>query len=116
MARCRSGRRPQGTKQAVRAGANTTRWVRARDPELVVVHKAVRAAVVVTAVFAFADLVVGEDQVALFASFGAVAFLVLTDVVGPARDRAVALLGLGLVGAAFVVVGTLCAGNDALAV
>jgi hypothetical protein len=116
MAGRRSGRPPQSTKQAVSAGTNASRWLRGRDPELVTVHKALRAAIVVPAVFAFADLVVGQDQVALFASFGAVAFLVLTDVVGPPRDRAAALLGLGAIGAAFVVLGTLCAGNDALAV
>ncbi|HEX3977582.1 MAG TPA: FUSC family protein [Solirubrobacteraceae bacterium] len=69
---------------------------------------AARAAIVITGVFAFADKVIGNPSMALFAAFGAVALLVLVQFTGPPRTRLVAYLALGCVGAAFYTLGTLC--------
>ena len=67
------------------------------------------------AVFAFADKVIADPQTATFAAFGSIAMLVLVELTGPPRTRLVAYLALGLVGATFVVLGTLCSRNAWLA-
>lgn len=67
------------------------------------------------AVFAVADKVIQDPQTALFAAFGSFAMLVLVDFTGPLRSRFVAYVALGSVGAANIVVGTLCSRNPWLA-
>ena len=76
---------------------------------------AARAAIVMPAVFAFADKVIADPQTATFAAFGSIAMLVLVELTGPPRTRLAAYLALGLVGATFVVLGTLCSRNAWLA-
>ena len=76
---------------------------------------AARAAIVMPAVFAFADKVIGQPQVSLFAAFGSFAMLVLVEFEGSLRTRLSAYLGLALVGAAFITLGTLCSQNAWLA-
>jgi uncharacterized membrane protein YccC len=67
------------------------------------------------AVFAFADNVIGQPQTSLFAAFGSIALLVLTEFGGPPRTRLLAYLGLGCVGATFITLGTLCSRSPWLA-
>jgi uncharacterized membrane protein YgaE (UPF0421/DUF939 family) len=67
------------------------------------------------AVFAFADKVIADTQTATFAAFGSIAMLVLVELTGPPRTRLAAYVALGLVGATFVVLGTLCSRNAWLA-
>jgi uncharacterized membrane protein YccC len=69
---------------------------------------AARAAMVASAVFAFADEVIGRPQTSLFAAFGSFAFLVLAEFGGRQKTRLLAYGGLGVVGALFVCVGTVC--------
>jgi uncharacterized membrane protein YccC len=69
---------------------------------------AARAAIVMPAVFALADKVIGEPQTSLFAAFGSFALLVLVQFTGPPRTRLLAYLALACVGAAFITLGTLC--------
>jgi uncharacterized membrane protein YccC len=76
---------------------------------------AARAAIVMPAVFALADRVIGQPQTSLFAAFGSFALLVLVEFSGPPRTRLFAYLGLAWVGAAFVTLGTLCSRNAWLA-
>ena len=76
---------------------------------------AARAAIVMPAVFAFADKVIGQPQTSIFAAFGSFAMLVLAEFGGPPRTRFVAYLGLGCVGAAFITLGTLCSRSPWLA-
>jgi hypothetical protein len=85
------------------------------DPSLASLKSAARAGVVMPAVFAFADKVIGDPQTALFAAFGSFAMLVLVDFTGPVRSRFVAYLALGFVGAGNVVLGTFCSRNAWLA-
>jgi uncharacterized membrane protein YccC len=76
---------------------------------------ALRAAIVIAGVFAFADKVIGNPSTALFAAFGSVALLILVHFTGPPRTRFLAYLALGCVGAAFYTLGTLCSRSPWLA-
>jgi uncharacterized membrane protein YccC len=79
------------------------------------VKSAARAAIVMPAVFALADKVIGQPQTSLFAAFGSFALLVLVEFTGSPRARLVAYLGLACVGAAFTTLGTLCSRHAWLA-
>ena len=76
---------------------------------------AARAAIVIPAVFALADKVIGKPQTSIFAAFGSFALLVLVEFTGPPRTRLAAYLGLGCVGATYITVGTLCSRHAWLA-
>jgi hypothetical protein len=80
-------------------------------PDLAALKTAARAAIVMPAVFAFADKVIGQPQTSIFAAFGSFAMLVLVEFGGRWRMRLVAYLGLAAVGAAFITLGTLCSRN-----
>ena len=71
-------------------------------------RRAARAAIVLPAVFAFADKVIGNPTTALFAAFGSFALLVLAQFSGPWRTRVLAYLALGCTGVVFITLGTLC--------
>jgi uncharacterized membrane protein YccC len=85
------------------------------DPQLVSLKSAARAAIVMPAVFAVADKTIQDPQTALFAAFGSFAMLVFVDFTGPLRSRFIAYVALAFVGAANIVVGTLCSRNAWLA-
>ena len=85
------------------------------DPGLFSLKRAARAAIVVPAVFAFADQVIKDAQVATFAAFGSFAILVLAEFTGPRRTRLVAYLALAAAGAILIVLGTLCSRDPWLA-
>jgi uncharacterized membrane protein YccC len=89
--------------------------LRLSDPGLSALRSAARAAIVMPAVFAFADKVIGDPQTATFAAFGSFAMLVLVDFTGPMRSRFVAYLGLALAGGVNIVLATLCSRNAWLA-
>jgi uncharacterized membrane protein YccC len=84
-------------------------------PDLAALKSAARAAIVIPAVFAFADKVIAQPQTSILAAFGSFAVLVFVDFAGPARTRLVAYAGLGCVGAAFITLGTLCSRSPWLA-
>jgi uncharacterized membrane protein YccC len=88
---------------------------RLADPERASLRSAARAAIVMPAVFAFADKVIGDPQTTIFAAFGSFAMLVLADFTGPQRSQLVAYLALAGAGTANVVLGTLCSQNAWLA-
>jgi uncharacterized membrane protein YccC len=85
------------------------------DPDLVGLKRAVRAAIVMPAVFAFADRVIHDPDTTLFAVFGSFAMLVLADFRGPPRKRLVVYLVLWATGAVFITVATLCSRDPWLA-
>jgi hypothetical protein len=78
--------------------------------------RAVRAAVVMPALFALAYQVIGNLQVATFAAFGSFATLVLANFGGHRRDKLIAHAGLAVAGSVLVVVGTAVSATTALAV
>jgi len=90
--------------------------VRVHDPGLRFLRSAVRAAIVIPAVFALADKVIDDPQLATFAAFGSFAMLVLVEFGGPMRMRLGAYVSLACVGAANIAIGTLCSRNAWLAV
>ena len=79
--------------------------------DMAALKTAARAAIVMPAVFAFADTVIGQPQTSIFAAFGSFAMLVLVDVEGPPLPRLFAYLALAAVGATFITLGTLCSRN-----
>jgi uncharacterized membrane protein YccC len=89
--------------------------LRVHDPGLRFLRSAARAAIVMPAVFAFADEVIGDPQLAIFAAFGSFAMLVLAEFGGPVRSRLIAYVSLACVGAANVTIGTLCSQSAWLA-
>ena len=77
--------------------------------------RALRATLVVPALFAVADQLVGNLQMATFASLGGFATLVLSSFGGSRRDKAAAHAGLALTGTVLVVIGTLVSSSALLA-
>jgi uncharacterized membrane protein YccC len=92
-----------------------TRRIELHDPELASLKSATRAAIVMPAVFAFADQVLGDPQTTIFAAFGSFAMLVLADFSGPLRTRLTGYAVLGCAGAVNIVIGTLCSQDPWLA-
>ena len=86
------------------------------DPGLFSLKRAARAAIVMPAVFAFADRVIQDSNTTLFAAFGSIALLVFTDFGGPWRRRLAAYLALAVAGVALITLGTLCSQTPWLAV
>ncbi|BCJ74532.1 FUSC family protein [Catellatospora sp. IY07-71] len=99
------GGAPGGPGRVTRQAVAEPWWRRLWSRQALV--RAVRAAVLVPAVFAFCLLVLRLPQVATFAAFGGFASLVLASFGGTRRDRAVAHLMLTAAGAALIVIGTL---------
>jgi uncharacterized membrane protein YccC len=81
------------------------------DADAQALKAAVRAAVVMPAVFALGEEVIEDGQVALFAAFGSLGFMIFAQFGGPMRARLVANLGLAAAGAGLVVLGTLTSGD-----
>jgi uncharacterized membrane protein YccC len=84
-------------------------------PDLAALKTAARAAIVIPAVFAFADKVIAQPQTSFLAAFGSFAMLVLVEFGGPPRTRFLAYLGLAGAGAVLVTLGTLCSRSPWLA-
>ncbi len=92
------------------------RWIRSKDPDLLVVKRSVRAAIVIPAVFAIAHETFSNPQVGLFGAFGSFALLLLVEFTGRPRARIVGYGGLYVVGTCFTVVGTVVSTHKVAAV
>jgi uncharacterized membrane protein YccC len=90
--------------------------VQISDPGLFALKAAARAAIVMPAVFGFADGVIKQPDTTLFAAFGSFAILVFADFGGPPRKRLVAYLGLAAAGGLLITLGTLCSRTPVAAV
>ena len=84
------------------------RHLDAHDPERESLKSAARAAIVMPAVFAFTDNVIGQAQTTFLSAFGSFSILVLASFEGPPRRRLRAYLTLAGVGAVLISIGTLC--------
>ena len=84
-------------------------WLQQRDPEYDALRRAARAAIVVPIAAAASFLVAGDSQAPMFAIFGSVALLIITDFPGNREARALAYAGLGFNGAVLIAAGTLVA-------
>jgi hypothetical protein len=76
----------------------------------------VRATVVVPSLFALTDKVIGDPQMALFATFGGFATLVIAGFGGTRKDKFIAHAGLAVTGSLAIIIGTLVSGTTWLAV
>jgi hypothetical protein len=86
------------------------------DPDWYALHRAIRLAVVVPAMFAFTFIVIGDPQVATFASFGGFALMLFVDFPGSRSRRLASYLMLALTGALLITLGTLASQVSWLAV
>jgi Fusaric acid resistance protein-like len=77
--------------------------------------RAVRATIVVPALFAIAYKVIGNPQIALFATFGGIATLVIAGFGGTRTNKLWAHTQLAVVGSLALIIGTLVSGTTWLA-
>jgi uncharacterized membrane protein YccC len=84
------------------------RHLDAHDPDRASLKSALRTALVMPAVFAFADKVIGNPQTTIFSAFGAFSVLLLADFQGPPRGRLRAYLTLAGLGFLLIAIGTVC--------
>jgi hypothetical protein len=77
--------------------------------------RAARATIVVPALFALSDKIIGNPQVALFATFGGFATLVIANFGGTRKDKFIAHTGLAITGSLALIIGTLVSGTTWLA-
>jgi uncharacterized membrane protein YccC len=77
--------------------------------------RAVRATIVVPSLFAIAYKVIGNPQIALFATFGGIATLVIVGFGGTWRNKLSAHAQLAVVGSIALIIGTLVSGTTWLA-
>jgi len=83
-------------------------WLSSRDRDLAALRRSGRAAIVMPAMFALGDKVIGNPSIATFAAFGSFAMLLLVDFTGPLRERLQAQATLAVTGLVLVSLGTLC--------
>jgi uncharacterized membrane protein YccC len=87
--------------------AHPLRWLAERDRDFAALRRAGRAAIVMPAMFAIGDELIGDPALAIFAAFGSFAMLLLIDFGGPLRVRLADQAVFAIVGCAFVCIGTL---------
>lgn len=102
-----------GVTASTRAGLAAS-WL-AKDPGLVALRRAARAALVLPLGFAFAKFVTGDPQVEAFVAFGCFALIVMAGFGGARLHRAAAYVTTTLVGAALVALGTLASPSAGIA-
>lgn len=78
------------------------RWLGQRDRGFAALRRAARAAIIMPAMFAVGDKVIGNPQVATFAAFGSFAMLLLVDFGGPMTERLQAQAALAVTGGSFL--------------
>jgi len=90
-------------------------WISSHDRGLLALRRAGRTAIVMPAMFALGDKVLGDPQLATYAAFGAFAMLLLVDFGGPMRERLQAQAWLSVMGLVLVCAGTLASREPWLA-
>src|SRR5260370_10717431 len=78
------------------------RWLGRRDRGFAALRRATRTAIIMPAMFALGDKVIGNPQLATFAAFGSFAMLLLVDFGGPMAERLQAQAALAVTGGGFV--------------
>jgi uncharacterized membrane protein YccC len=89
------------------AHVHPLRWLGQRDRGFAALRRATRTAIIMPAMFALGDKVIGNPQLATFAAFGSFAMLLLVDFGGPMAERLQAQAALAVTGGAFVCLATL---------
>src|ERR1700739_796750 len=83
------------------------RWFGQRDRGFAALRRATRAAIIMPAMFALGDKVIGNPQLATFAAFGSFAMLLLVDFGGTMAERLQGEAALAVTGGVFVCLATL---------
>jgi uncharacterized membrane protein YccC len=83
------------------------RWLGQRDRDFAALRRATRTAIIMPAMFALGEEVIGSPQLATFAAFGSFAMLLLVDFGGPMAERLQAQAALAVTGGVFVCLATL---------
>jgi uncharacterized membrane protein YccC len=96
-----------------RGGADQTPWLPVWSVPAAL--RALRAVLVIPGLFALTFKVIGNSQMALFATFGGFATLVLASFGGTRRDKAEAHLMLAVLGSIVLIIGTAVSGITWLA-
>jgi uncharacterized membrane protein YccC len=104
------------TRSALPRRVNLVEWLRARDAGFSALRRATRAAIVVPAAFAIADLVIGNPTLAIFAAFGSFSMLLFVDFSGTIRERMLAQVSLVVAGLVLISIATLASRVTWLAV
>jgi len=81
-------------------------WLGQRDRDYAALRRACRTAIVMPALFALGDRVIGNSDVATFAAFGSFAMLLLVDFSGPMSQRLQAQAALAIAGAILICAAT----------
>jgi hypothetical protein len=89
------------------AHLHPVRWLGQRDRGFAALRRATRTAIIMPAMFALGDKVIGNPQLATFAAFGSFAMLLLVDFGGPMAERLQAEAALVVTGGVFVCLATL---------
>ena len=89
------------------AHLHPVRWLGQRDRGFAALRRATRTAIIMPAMFALGDKVIGNPQLATFAAFGSFAMLLLVDFGGPMAERLQAEAALAVTGGVFVCLATL---------
>ena len=80
------------------AHVHPVRWLGQRDRGFAALRRATRAAIIMPAMFALGDKVIGNPQLATFAAFGSFAMLLLVDFGSPMAERFQAQAALAVTG------------------
>jgi uncharacterized membrane protein YccC len=89
------------------AHLHPVRWLGQRDRGFAALRRATRTAIIMPAMFALGEKVIGNPQLATFAAFGSFAMLLLVDFGGPMAERLQAEAALAVTGGVFVCLATL---------
>ena len=89
------------------AHVHPLRWLGQRDRGFAALRRATRTAIIMPAMFALGDKVIGNPQLATYAAFGSFAMLLLVDFGGPMPERLQAQAALAVTGGVFVCLATL---------
>jgi uncharacterized membrane protein YccC len=90
-------------------------WLSTHDPGYAALRRAGRAALLMPAMFALGDKVIGNPTIAYFVAFGSFAMLLLVDFPGSLSDRLRAQAALGVACAVLVCLGTLASRSTPVA-
>jgi hypothetical protein len=90
-------------------------WLHAHDPGYLAMRRALRAAVLMPAMFAVGDKVIANPDVAYFVAFGSFAMLLLVDFQGTIADRVRAQASLGIACVVLISLGTLASRSTPIA-
>jgi uncharacterized membrane protein YccC len=104
----------RGATAAAGPGQQNSRWWRVSWSKPAAL-RALRATIVIPALLALTDKVIGDGQMTLFAVFGGFATLIVAQFGGGWRDKAIAHLGLALAGSLLLIIGTLVSASAWLA-